>query len=176
MPSGNNARPPAWRRRRRHHGKAPVFLAFIATSSNLWCKHVRQGPSSRLAWMIPGGDGDEPWTRGAGPVHGRAVCPAQAADAGAWSSLSRSLGWRSTASPAFPLVQTCWRGAGRTASCEGGRQSSVFQLCRERVERALGRSQRGFHCRDFRRSNVKPPRVPPERSPARRRTGIAMWE
>lgn len=33
---------------------------FLATSSNLRRKHVRQGPSSRLAWMIPGGDGDEP--------------------------------------------------------------------------------------------------------------------
>lgn len=48
------------------------------------------------------------------------------------------------------------------------------------MERALGRSQRGFHCRDFRRSNVKPPRVPPERSPARethgdRNVGMRSW-
>lgn len=83
----------------------------------------------------------------------------------------------------LPLLSPWSRpaGGGRAhGQLRGGRQSGVFQLCRERVERALGRSQRGFHCRDFRRSNVKPPRVPPERSPARethgdRNVGMRSW-
>lgn len=83
----------------------------------------------------------------------------------------------------LPLLSPWSRpaGGGRAhGQLRGGRQSGVFQLCRERVERALGRSQRGFRCRDFRRSNVKPPRVPPERSPARethgdRHVGMRSW-